>query len=285
MTFDKAGEVDVRKEIIDATLTGFAKRMYKLKNVVNVSSTGAWRNYFFRASPDTLEAGLNRSVAGIPRGAAFPQASTSFEKVRTDIAKFGLEESISWEDIISGEVSIRDQTLMRLAEGVVYSVDRTIWTGFISDTDIQTLVIEDDYGWNTASAAIMDDLEYAEQKIGTYHYPTDRLTVLINLRDKRSVMAYLFAHGAQIPSITDSKINAGVIGVLGNKTFIVSDVVDASCALVLVPKRSNWKELVSLTTDVQVEPLKDVRIRAAEYGVLQITDPKSMVLITGTEKA
>lgn len=288
MTFDKHGEVDVRKEIIDPTLKGFAKRMYKLKNIVLVSSTGAWRNDFFRGAPGTLEAGTSRNVKGIPRGAAFPQASTSFEKIRSDIAKYGLEDSIAWEDIIAGEVAIRDQTLMRIAEGVVFSVDRTIWTGLSTDGDIQTFTIGITAGvnggdWSESSAAIMDNLEQAEEMIGNYHYPTDRLVVLINLRDKRSVMNYLFVKGAQIPKITDSKINAGVIGVLGNKTFIVSDVIDTSQALVTIPKRcATWKELIPLTTDVQNEPLKDVRIRAAELGNLQVTDPKTIVLIKGT---
>lgn len=283
MTYDTAGEVDVRKQVIDPTLKGFAKRLYKLKNWVNVVTTGAWRNDFFRASATTLSAATSRNIKGIPRGAAFPQASTSFEKVRTDIDKFGLEESIAWEDIISGEVNIRDQTLMRIAEGIVYSVDRTIWTGLVGDADIQTFTITAGYEWDTASAVIMDDLEYAEQLIGTEHYPTDRLVVLVSLRDKRSVMKFLFDKGAQIPNITDSKINAGVIGVLGNKTFVVSDVVDASQAVVMVPKRQTWRELVGLTTDVRVEPLKDVRIRAAEYGVLQVSDPNAIVWIKGTQ--
>lgn len=284
MTFDTHGEVDVRAQIIDTTLKGFAKRLYKLKNIVNVSTTGAWRNDFFRASPDTLTAGTSRSINGLPRGAAFPQASTSFEKIRTDIEKYGLEDSIAWEDIIAGEVNVRDQTIMRIAEGVVYVVDRKIYTGLTTDAGIQTLSISAGYEWNSASAAILDNLEECEEKIGTYHYPTDNISVIVNLRDKRSIMKWLFDKGAQIPKITDEKIGSGVIGVLGNKTFIVSDVVDASTAIVVIPKRcATWKELIPLTTDTQNEPLKDVRIRAAEMGVLQVTDPKTIVVISNTE--
>lgn len=285
MTFNTHGEVDVRKQLIDSMLKGFAKRLYKLKNIVNVVTTGAWRNDFFRADPDTLEAGRSRFIKGLPRGAAFPQASTSFEKIRSDIEKYGLEDSIPYEDIISGEVNVRDQTIMRIAEGVAYSVDRRIWEGLSGDADIQTFTIASGYEWDiSASSAMMDDLERAEEMIGNYHYPTDNLVVLVNLRDKRSVMEYLFTKGAQIPSITDKKLNAGVIGKLGNKTFIVSDVVTASQALVTIPKRcATWKTLLNLTTDVKNEPLKDVRIRAAEFGQLQVTDPKTIVLIKNTQ--
>lgn len=284
MTFVQTGQVDVRKTIIDSALKGFAERMYKMKQAVTISSTGAWKNEFFREDPDTLTANTSRTIKGIPRGAAFPQASTSWEKVSTSISKYGLEESIAWEDIISGEVAVRDRTLFRIAEGVTYAVDREIYTGLTTDASIQSFTIAATKRWNLTGADIFDDLEYAEQKIAEKHYSTSDLMVFVNPRDKRSVMAYLVSKGAQIPSITAQKLNNGVVGTLGNKTFVVSDVVSASHALVVVPKVcGTWKSLVPLTTDVKEEPLKDVRIRAAEYGVLQVTDPNAIVYITGTE--
>jgi len=291
MTYDKVGEIDVRKTLIDATLQNLVKKMYKMKQAVMIASTGAWTNHYFREDPDTLEAGLSRTIKGIPRGAAFPQASTSWEKVRTDIEKYGLEESIPYEDIISNEVNVRDRTLFKIADGIAYSVDTQIYTGLSTDGDIQTFATGA-YGgthnsggaWNQSSAQIMDDLEYAEELIGDYHYPTNQLMVFINHRDKRAVMNFLFEKGAQIPNITDKTLNAGTIGTLGNKTFVVADVVAASHALVVVPKVcANWKELLPFTTDVNAEPLKDVRIRAAEMGVLQVVNPKAIVFIEGTE--
>ena len=211
MTFDEHGEIDVRKQIIDPTLKGFAKRLYKLKPLLNIVTTGAWTNYFWRADPDTLTAGTTRNVKGIPRGAAFPQASTSFEKIRTDIEKYGLEDSIPWEDIISGEVNVRDQTIMRIAEGLVYSIDRQIYTELTTDGNIQSFAIGQTTpgnggSWDESSTAVLDNLEYAEQLIGTQHYPTDRLTVVISLLDKRKFMKFLFDNGAAIPNIADKKI-------------------------------------------------------------------------------
>lgn len=286
MVYDKWGEVDVRKELIDATIVNLTQKMSKMKQAVRISSTGAWRNYFFRESSDELTGGLNRTVRGIPRGASFPQASASFEKVRTDIEKYGLQDAIAWEDIISGEVDIRDRTLFKLSEGVTQAVDTQIYTGLSDDTSIQSFSITSGYEWDTASAAIFDDLERAEQLIGTENYPTSNLMVFVSLRDKRSVMKFLFDNGAQIPSIADQKINNGVVGTLGNKTFVVSDVVTASESLVVVPKVcATWKELVPLTTDVTETPLKDVTITVAEMGVLQVHNPKSIVLIKNTQSA
>ena len=225
-------------------------------------------------------------MKGIARGAAFPQASTSWEKVSAYIEKYGLEDSIPYEDIISGEVAVRDRTLFRIAEGVVYAVDTQIYTALSGDASIQSVSITAGYEWNTASAAIMDDLEYAEQKIGTYNYPTSNLLVFVNLRDKRSIMKFLFDNGAKIPQIAQDKINNGVVGTLGNKTFVVTRAVSASEALVVVPKIcGTWKELLPLTTHVNEEPLKDVLIRAAEMGVVEVTDPKAICKISNTESA
>jgi hypothetical protein len=267
---------------------------------MNIQTTGAWINYFFRASPDTLVAGTNTNVKGIPRGAAYPQASTSFEKIRTDIEKYGLQDSIPWEDVISGQVNVRDQTIMRVAEGVVYAIDRQIWTTLTTDSGIQSFstaryggthnaTANGNGAWNeVASTVIMDDLEYAEQLIGVQHYDTENITVVVNLKDKRSIVSYLLAKGAQVPQLAMQGVNSGngVIGRIGNKTFIVSDVVTASQCLVIVPQKvATWKELYPLTTDVTNEPLKDVRITAAELGVLQVDNPKCAVLIKGTQWA
>ena len=291
MTYYEVGDVDVRKQLIDATLTNLVQRMYKMKRAVKVVSTGAWTNYFFREDPDTLTAGRNRSIKGIPRGAAYPQASVSWEKVRSDIEKYGLEESIPFEDILTGQVDVRDRTLFKIADGITYAIDRQIYTGLTTDSNIQSFFTSQ-YGgthnsgkaWSDASAQILDDLEYAEQLISAYNYPVENLLVYINARDKRSVMKFLFDKGGQIPNITDRALNSGVIGTLGNKTFIVADVVDASRALVVVPNIcGTWVESLPLTTDVQNEPLKDVRIRAAELGVLQVHNPKAIVFIKGTQ--
>lgn len=298
MTFYFPGQVDVRAEVIDETLKGFAKRKYKMKQLVNVETTGAWINYFFRADPNILSANRNANVRGVPRGAAYPQAATLFEKVRTDIEKYGLQDAIPWEDIISGQVNIRDQTLMRIAEGVTYAVDTQIFSGLTSETTVLTFntrsyagVSTTGWAWNHATAAsvtIADDLEYAEELIASSpgYYDTSNLLVAVSPKDKRSVMRYLLANGAQIPQITNEALgnSNGVIGRLGNKTFIVSPVVTASTALVVVPKVcATWKELYPLTTDVTTTPLKNVTITAAELGVLQVTDPKAICWIRGTQ--
>lgn len=288
MAFETIGQEVVRRELIDRILKGFALQMYKFKQAVTISSTGAWKNDFFREDPDTLEAGRGVRIKGIPRGAAFPQAAPKWERIRTTIKKYGLEQSIPWEDIIAGEIDVRNRVLFRIAEGVAKAVDDEIYSALSSDAAIQEVDITAGYEWDTASASIIDNLEEAEQKIGEKHYDTGNLMVFINHRDKRSIMNYLTEKGAQFPKVAENLLTKrnGQIGRLGNFTFIVSASVPASQALVVVPKVcATWKELHPLSTAVETEDLKDVRIRAAELGVTQVTDPKAIVLISNTLSA
>ena len=206
--------------------------------------------------------------------------------------KYALQTTIPFEDIISGEVSVRDRNLRKLAEGIVEGVDNQIFSGLSTDADIHTVTISQFGGthnsggpWNTASAAILDDLERAQQLFGENNYDVGNMMVFINHRDKRSITKFLTDKGAQYPSVCEKMMNAtnGQIGTLGNFTFVVSPVVTASQALVVIPKVcGTWKSLLPLTTDVNNEPLKDVRVRAAEIGVLQVTDPKAIAIIKGT---
>ena len=40
-----------------------------------------------------------------------------------------------------------------------------------------------------------------------------------------------------------------------------------------------------ITTDVTIDPLKSIRLRAIEEGVLQRTDPEAVCLILNTQEA
>ena len=269
--FSGSGQVDVRKELIDTTLKGFADRAYKMKQAVTLVSTGAWTNFFWRGNPDTLNAGRSTNRKGVPRGAAFPQATTTMKKIRSDIEKYALQDSIPFEDIISGEVSVRDRTIKKIAEGIVEGVDNQIFTGLSTDSEIHTVTTffaggthNNGGAWNQSSAQILDDLERCQQLFGENNYDVGKIFVFINHRDKRSITKFLTDKGAQYPSVSEKMMNAtnGQIGTLGNFTFIVSPVVTTSQALVVVPQVcGTWKSLLPLSTDVENEALKDVRIK------------------------
>ncbi len=289
MTFNQqVGTAELRKEVVDKVIKGFATQAYKFKQAVSVSTTNAWKNTYFRESSAALTGPTGNAIKGIPRGANFPQAVVEWEKVETFIEKYGLEDNIFWEDIITNDIDVQSRTLFRISEGVVKAVDDEIWdvlTEGQSPTNIHEIDLFGTGQWDkAASAAIIDNLMEAKQRIGQYNYPTNNLMCFISEKDHRSIVTYLADSGAQFPSVGEDMARNGRIGKIVGINLVVSNSVTASFALVVVPKIcGTWKAAVPLRTDTEVDPFKSTRIRAVEMGVTQLTDPGAVCLIKSTQ--
>lgn len=298
ITYDQeAAQKKLRTQKFDGIVKGFATATYKFKQAVSIASTKAWKNFYYREDPDVLTGATSTALTGtpgkgIPRGAAFPQASVSFQRVQSVIEKYGFEDTIPWEDIISDDVDVRDRTLFRISEKVAKDVDDEIWQVLTEEfttlgavSNIQTVTITNAQHWNNASAAIIDNLLEAKQLISEKNYPTNNLMCFISPKDHRSIMTWLTDKGAQFPTIGASVATNGNQGKLAGIGLVVSNSVEASYALVVVPKRcGTWQSMTPLTTVTIEDPLKEVTIRSAELGVTQLTDPEAVVLIIGTQK-
>jgi len=254
----------IRKEVIDSMVKQIAERAYKFKQAVAIVPTSAWTNTFFREET-TIPAGKSgNATSGIPRGANFPQYSIKWKQVKARIVKHGLEESIPWEDILSDDINVQARTIIKLTNGVTKSVDEEYWNG--------------------ASAAIINDLMTASRLIALENYDTSDLLCFISPRDKQSIMNYLADKGAQwMPIATDIATNGRIAKVAGI-TLIESNSVTASQALVVKPKMcATYKELVSLRSTTIEDPYKSLKIRIVEEGTVELTDPKTVVIIKGTQ--
>lgn len=291
----EVGSAVVRAQYFDAAIKQIAKRLFKFKKYMNVTSTGAWTNYFFREKIGILAGAGTRSVKGIPRNANFPQAAVEWERISTTIEKYGLEDVIPWEDLLSDEINVRERTAIKIAEGVVKAVDDAIWQGLggnidKSNTGATTSINQTSsfsivgLEWNETSAAILDDLFRAKQLIGEQNYSTENLICFISERDHRSIMKWVTDKGTQFPQVSENITDAGKKMSLAGIELVVSNSVTASNALIIIPNRTaTWKELVPLQTSTIEDKYKNVTIRAVELGVLQLTDPKACVRIMGTQ--
>lgn len=289
MTIDQqVGTANIRATIYDGIVKGFAERTYKFKQAVTIAPTSAWKNYFFREQSTALTGQSGNAIKGVPRGADLPQAVVEWERVLATIEKYGLEDQIYWEDILTNEVDVRNRTLFRISEGVAKAVDDAIWdvlTESRAVVNIQSVTCAANYQWDASSAAIIDNILNAKQKIAEYNYDTSNLMVFLSPKDYRSLMSYLADKGAQFPSVAAGIATNGVQGQIAGCTIVVSNSVTASYALVVVPKIcATWKEVVPLQTTTIEDPYKSVKVRAIELGVTQLTDPKAVVLIANTQK-
>lgn len=285
-----SGGRGLRAETVDAMVKQIAERRYKFKQAVTIVSTDSWKNTFFRENPAVNTAPSGNAFSGVPRGANFPHSDTSWEEVSVRIIKHAVETNIPYEDMISGEINIQARTIIRRTEEIVKSVDDSIWNGLtqnlLSDSSlrVQSYAIIDGRYWSVASAAIIDDIMAAKSMIGKQNYDVSDLLCFLNMDDSRYFVKFLIDKGSQFPSIAADTVRNGQIGRIGNVTFIESQSVSASYALLVKQNTcATFKQLVPLTTATTEDPLKSWRIRIIEEGTLELTDPLAIVVIKGTK--
>jgi len=292
----------LRLQFFDRAVKAVVERSYKFKQALMVLSTSAWTNTFFAEKEGVLtDPSSKTSMEGIPRGAPFPQASVEFEELSVQIIKFGMEDTIPWEDTLSNNVDVRNRTLIKIAERVANQVDEAIWAALGGNINIlgndpdgtahtgrskftQSFAIGQEAGWDESGANVIDDLMKCKQLIGEKYYPTNKLQVWINERDHRSIVRYLTDKGAQFPSISVTTAKSGIISNLAGFDIVVSNSVTASNALVVVPQRiGTFKQLVPIKTTVIEDPYKTMTIRTVEEGITELHNPLAVVRIMGTQ--
>jgi len=290
MTIEIGGSA-LRAEVVDKVIKQTAAQTYKFKQACTIATTAAWKDYFYRETSAVLNPLVGGSTASasklLPRGANFPQATPSWEKVMTAQEKYGIEDNIFWEDILTDDIDVQARVMFKLGQKIAKDVDDEIWDTLTESRTpvlINSFLIDEADGWNGTSGAIIDDLLHAAQLIAEDNYDTTSLMAFISPADRRYVSAYLASKGAQFPSIGEKIAENGYVGRVAGVDLVVSNSVTTSYALVCVPKIcATWRAAVPLTTNTTVDPFKSVRIRVVEMGITQMTDPNALCLIKGTQ--
>lgn len=278
MTFDETGKDSLRAVAYDSAIKQLANYAYKWKQLVSVTSQSSWKNYFFRESTTVPTGQSGNAIKGIPRGADFPNAVLSWEMISSRIDKYGLSAMIDHEDIIAGNIDMRNRTILRIAEGVAKAVDTEIFTVLSADSGIQTGVLQGGY-WNQSSAAIIKDLAKMKAQVKAYYDNASDFAIVIHPDNEPNVLHYIYEKGAQATTSGQAAFN-GQIGNPAGVKIITSSVVPASFAMFVVPQTcATWKSLMPLQTDTKTEAFKGDTITACEYGVTEVHEPKQIVYI------
>lgn len=278
MTFYEPGADTLRATAYDLAIKQIANYSYKFKQLVSVVSSSSWKNYFFREQTTVPTGQSGNAIKGIPRGADFPNAVLSWEQVSSRIDKYGLASTIDHEDIIAGNIDTRNRTILRIAEGVAKAVDSEIYDVVSTDGDILSGVLQGGY-WDETSAAIIKDLAVMKAQVQAYYDNAKDFAVVINPATAPNILHYIYEKGAQAQSSGQSAFN-GEIGNPAGVRVITSSVVPASYALFVVPKTcATWKQLMPLQTETKTEAFIGDNIKACEYGVTEVHEPKQIVLL------
>jgi hypothetical protein len=281
MTFYEPGEDVLRATAYDSAIRQLANYAYKFKQLVSVVTSSSWKNYFFREQTNVPEGQEGNAIKGIPRGADFPHAVLSWEQVSSQIEKYGLASTIDHEDVISNNIDARNRTILRLAEGVAKAVDTEIavivsenWT----PSNIQTGTLQGGY-WDESSAAIVKDLAKMKAQVKAYYDNASDFVAVIHPDTEPYILHYIYEKGAQATSAGESAFN-GQIGSPAGVKIVTSSVVPASYALFMVPKTcATWKQLMALQTETKTDAFIGDTIKACEYGVTELHEPKQVVLL------
>lgn len=281
MTFYEPGSDTVRATAYNTAIKQIAHYSYKFKQLVSVVKSASWKNYFFRETLTVPGDQEGNATRGLSRGAEFPNAVLSWEQVNSRIEKYGLAGSIDHEDIIAGNIDTRNRTILRIAEGVAKAVDTQICAVVaesFTPVNIQTGALTAGK-WNESSAAIIKDLATMQAQVQAYYDNAKDFVCVVNPTNVPHILHYIYEKGAQAKEAGQSAFN-GEIGNPAGIRIITSGAVGASYALFLVPKTcATYKELMPLQTDTITDKFKGDTIRACEYGVAELHEPKQVVLL------
>ena len=287
---DTTGQADLRAENVERVVKGFALQEYKMKQLVMISTSGAWQESYYRETAADLTGGTGSAVKGIPRLANFPYGEVSWTKVSSYILKHGMEGVISYEDEIANNVDVIARSLLRIARAVTKSVDTEIYNALSENdtpTNINTLAIAAGYEWDATTIANRDPIQNildAKKLIEEDNYDPDNNGFLVlSPKDAANLLGNSNVRNAG-QFYTDAVTRNGVIGKIAGLTIIKSTSVTADKALVVVAKEcATWKQAVSLRVVSIKDPGVKTMIRAFELGVTQLINPQAVCLITNTQ--
>lgn len=284
---DSTGMADLRSENVSKVVNGFALQKFVMKQVVMTQSSSSWKESYFQETATELTAQGNRNIKGIPRLANFPYGEPNWTKQSSYMEKYGQEGVVSYEDAKTNDVSVIARTLLRIARAVANSVDAEIYSQLSSNAgNTETIGAGDE--WNSATLANRDpiqDILNAQKLITIDNYnPYDGSTFLIlSPTDFANLLGNANVRNAG-QFYTDAVTRNGRVGTLLGMSVLVSNVVTADEALVVIGKEAaTWQAASPLNTVSIEDPGVKWTIRSWEIGVTQVTNPNAIAKIANTQ--
>lgn len=281
---DEIGEQDIRGENIERAVKGFSDKGYKLRPLLMQQSSDKHTETYYRETNTPLAAGGNRNVNQVARGALAPELHPSWTEVNTINVKFMGQGLIFYEDRLTNAIDTQARTLYKVSEAIVNAVDSYIYTSLAatSSTSGDAVTANDD--WDSATIANRDpigDILIGIGAMGANYYDVVGQGAII----MRAVnYANLLRNDKVInnPSFkTADVVSNGVVGQICGLDIVQSENCTADEAMIIMKNRAaTWKSVVALTSDVKEDAGISTRIRAWEYGHIQITDPQALYTIT-----
>lgn len=286
---DTVGQADLRAEVIERSVKGFALQTYKFKQLCMAGNSSSWSDSYYRETAAEPTNAGNADLK-IPRLAKFPTLEPNWTKVQGYNEKFGGEGTISYEDIITNNIDVIARTLKRIGTAISKAVDDEIWAVLTENqtpVNINTYAITAGNEWDSATLANQRpiyDLLQARKEIPKDNYTIGNKGFLaISEDDFANLMGNETVRNAG-QFFTDDVSRNGVVGSLVGFTIVTSNSVTADYALIGIAKEcATWKSVLPLTVVTIDEPGVHKIVRGWEIGHTQLVNPQALCLITNTQ--
>ena len=286
---DTVGMQDIRGINVNKIVTGYALENFKMKQLLRVQNSSKWQERYFKETAADLTPTSPSVIKGVSRLATFPTLEVSWTQVNSYQIKHAAQDSLAIEDINGNDVDVLKRTLLRIARAIAKRVDSYIYTSLSDDADIETTAATGT-GWDdTTSGDPIKDILVAQRKIFANNYdPLKNGYICMNPIEYQFLVTWLISQkGSSIPNFASEKVVNGVVGKLLGANLLVANAVTTDEVMYCVAKEcGNYMTFQPLTTRVisnteETVGIKKV-IKSWEIGVVQVTNPKCIAMITDT---
>ena len=277
------------RENIDSGVKAVVKIEEKWRAMCAIDTSSAYTESYFReTNDDSVDGGSGSSIKGLQPFSPFPYIDVTETKVSSITEKYAAEAIMSMEAIADLTVPMLQRKIYRIGRKIIYQVDVAIKTLVRSDAG-NALVIPVGDEWDSATEQNRNPVKNFLDAIQTLRvdgidFLAGNGKIVLNGVDYTNVISNtkVLNH----PTFTSvSAIQNGVVAGLVGGDIVVSEVVDADEAYVLVAKQGMvWKQKQALQTSTVITPGKSTLISAWERGVFQLQAPNEVCKITNTRK-
>ncbi|KKK82591.1 hypothetical protein LCGC14_2801860 [marine sediment metagenome] len=284
-------EAELRKEHIDTAVKAVVKIEEKWKALCTVDSSNSYTESYFReTNDDDTDTGTYSPIRGVPEFVPFPYVDVKETKVSAVIEKYAATSLISMEAGQYATVPMLQRKIYRIGRKIIYQEDKAIHDAVTVATTGHgnTVAIAVGYEWDSDTIQNRDPVKDILDCVQTLRVDgIDALKgngkIVLNGQDYTN-----FISNSKVlnhPTYESGVMQNGQVGKILGMAIVVSEIVTADSAFVLVAKQGMvWKQANALTTVTTVTPGKFTQIDAWERGVFQSQAPNEICKLTNTRK-
>ena len=284
-----SNDEDMLRENIDTGVKAVIKIEEKWRALcAQDNSTAYTETYFRETNEDSTDGGTGSPIKGLQPLSPFPFIKVTETEVSTITEKYAAESLLSMEAIADLTVQMLQRHIYRIGRKIIYQIDKAIKT-IVRDSAGNGVAIPTGDEWDSATEQNRNPVKTFLDAIQTLRVDgIDALAgngkIVVNGTDYTNIISNSkILNHPTFQSV--SAVANGVVASLVGLDIVISEVVDADEAYVLVAKQGMvWKSREGIKTNLEVKPGKSTLISAWERGVFQLQVPNEVCKITNTRK-